>query len=317
MAESDPYEVAAAQVLRALRGKRSQVAWARRLGYRGNPITDWEHGRRFPTAPETLRVASRAKVDLERVFAAFAPAPAPSSKTRWTVAAWLDALRGSMIVAELARRSGYSRFSVARWLSGVSVPRLPDFLRLLDAMTGRTAEWVALLVAIERVPSLLTSYRRMSAARRISLELPWSEAVLRVLESSAYAGLPAHSDAFIATKLGLNEDVVAEIVLALRAAAVIRLASHTYRVDGKLSVDTKVDIETVRSLRRHWAKAASEHLNDGGDAWFAYNVISVSESDLEQIEQRLRAAFREVRAIVQDSQPSERAVLLTMQLTRW
>ncbi len=46
--------VAASQFLRAVRGKRSQVAFARRLGYRANPITDWENGRRYPTAAEAM-----------------------------------------------------------------------------------------------------------------------------------------------------------------------------------------------------------------------------------------------------------------------
>src|SRR5688572_32772090 len=36
-------ELATRQFLRALRGRRSQRAFAKRLGYRANPITDWEH----------------------------------------------------------------------------------------------------------------------------------------------------------------------------------------------------------------------------------------------------------------------------------
>jgi hypothetical protein len=114
-----------------------------------------------------------------------------------------------------------------------------------------------------------------------------------------------------------GEKDVAEILAALCDAGAIRTDAKSYRVDDKLSVDTKVDAETVKRLRRHWARAAYDHLNADGDAWFAYNVISVSEKDLERIEQRLRAAYREVRAIVQDSQPSERAALLTLQLSRW
>jgi hypothetical protein len=311
------YELAASQVLRALRGRRSQMAWARRLGYRSNPITDWEHGRRFPTAPETLRVAARGQVDLERVFAAFKPSPAPSAKQRWSVAAWLDSLRGSTSVVELARRSERSRFSVARWLSGASVPRLPDFLRLLDAATGRAAEWVALLVAIDEVPSLEPTYRRTRAARRIALALPWSEAVLRILETVEYQALDAHADAFIASKLGIREHEVADILRALGDASVIEHNARSYRVTGTLLVDTKADPDGVQRLRRHWAEVALARISAGEDDWFAYNVISVSEKDSVRIEKRLRAAYREIRGIVQSSEPSERAALLTMQLARW
>ncbi|HKP61820.1 MAG TPA: helix-turn-helix transcriptional regulator [Polyangiales bacterium] len=311
------FEQAAAELLRALRGRRSQVAWARRLGYRSNPITDWEHGRRFPTAPETLRAAARAGVDLTRVFAAFLPAPPPSAKAQWSVASWLDTLRGSMSVVALARLSGRSRFSVARWLSGASTPRLPDFLRLLEAINGRLAEWVALLVPIDRVPSLEPIYKRMSTARRVSVDLPWSEAVLRVLETTRYAALAAHSDAFVAETLALPVPVVSEIVRALESARVIERVERLYRVSGALVVDTKVDANAVQRLRRHWAQVAAARATGGTDDWFAYNVISCSEKDCELIEQRLRAAFREVRSIVAASQPIERAALLTIQLTRW
>jgi hypothetical protein len=40
--DPEVYRLAARQLLRAMRGRRSQVAFARRLGYRSNPITDWE-----------------------------------------------------------------------------------------------------------------------------------------------------------------------------------------------------------------------------------------------------------------------------------
>ena len=52
------YGRTASEFLRAIRGGRSQRALARRLDYRANPITDWEHGRRFPTAEEALTDAS-------------------------------------------------------------------------------------------------------------------------------------------------------------------------------------------------------------------------------------------------------------------
>src|SRR5262245_49966714 len=62
-------EAASSQLLRALRGKRSQRAFARRLGFRANPVTDWEHGRRYPTAQETLRAAARVGKNVTAAFA--------------------------------------------------------------------------------------------------------------------------------------------------------------------------------------------------------------------------------------------------------
>lgn len=82
-------------------------------------------------------------------------------------------------------------------------------------------------------------------------------------------------------------------------------------------VDTKSDPKGMQRLRRHWAKAALSRVGESSNDWFAYNVISVSERDCEQIEQRLRAAFRGSRGIVKDGQPCERAALLTISLARF
>lgn len=307
---------AAAQLLRALRDRRSQIAVARRLGYSGNPVTDWEHGRRFPTAPEMLRMAQQLGVSLDGAFRLFEPTPAPGGKD-WNVAEWLDSLRGSTTTVELARRAGVSRFSVGRWLSGESVPRVHDFLRMLDAISGRAAEWVAAVVPIERVPELEPMFRRTTAARRLSMGLPWSEAVLRVMETRAYISRKHHSALYISRTLGIESTQVTEVILALAEAKVIEPHGHTYRVVGTLVVDTRVEPEVYDRSRRHWARVALERVQTGQETWFAYNVISVSKKDCDRIEQRLRAAFREVRGIVKASDPSEQAALLTIQLLRW
>jgi hypothetical protein len=49
----------ARELMVALRGRRSQVAWSRRLGYRSNVAYAWESGRRSPTGAEMLRAAGR------------------------------------------------------------------------------------------------------------------------------------------------------------------------------------------------------------------------------------------------------------------
>ena len=123
-------EIVARQLVRALRGARSQQAFSRRLGYRSNPVAEWEAGRRFPTAAEILRACRVVGVNVEAAFAAFPPGTSPTDLPRW-----LDGLRGDRPLASVARDLGRSRFAVARWLSGEAEPRLPDFLALVDLLT--------------------------------------------------------------------------------------------------------------------------------------------------------------------------------------
>jgi transcriptional regulator with XRE-family HTH domain len=50
-------------------------------------------------------------------------------------------------VQDLAARTGLSRYSISRWLRGLAKPRLPDFLRLVDAISGRLPTRVDFLLS--------------------------------------------------------------------------------------------------------------------------------------------------------------------------
>jgi transcriptional regulator with XRE-family HTH domain len=314
---ADPFEQTAAAVLRALRGKRSQRALARVLGYRANPITDWEHGRRFPTAVEALRAAHVLGVDVVAAFSDFHTAPPPvSDKTgHFTLALWLTAIRGTTPIAHLAARADCSRFAMARWLSGAAQPRLPDFFRCVDAVTGRLPDLVAGLVPIESVPSLLPRYQSMQASKRLAFDAPWTEAVLRVLEVEDYRRLNEHDDHVVALRHGIPDDVARDALRRLEAAAVIRQENGLWRQDRPLSVDTRGAKEQLNALLRHWSALGYRRITARKPRdLFSYNVMSCSHADYERIRELLRRTFREMQSIVAASEPTERVALLNLQL---
>jgi transcriptional regulator with XRE-family HTH domain len=305
---------AASQFLRAVRGKRSQVAFARRLGYRANPVTDWEHGRRFPTAAEALRACERSGIDVAAAFTRFHPAepPAPGSEG---LRDWLARARGSTPIGELARRCGRSRFAVARWLSGQAQPRLPDFFALIDAITGRLPDLVAELVAIDDVPALAQRHRAASAAKRLAFEEPWTEAIVRLLETTPFAGAARHEPGRLARALGIALADEQRCLDKLLSAGVLRAQDGRYEVAGALTVDTRSDPAALRGLLTHWSEVALRRVGAGhGSDFFAYNVLSVSRQDLARIRELLRSSYREIRSIVAASEPSETAAVLNLHL---
>ncbi len=312
------FDRAAQQLLRAIRGNRSQIAFARRLGYRANPITDWENGRRFPTAREALRAARIARLPVRDAFAQFAKLPPPDIESQQELAAWLDALRGSRSISELARQTESSRSSVSRWLSGETEPRLPDFLWLIEALTTRLHDWVHYLVSVEQVPSLYGRFAQIEAARRLALERPWSEAVLRLLETDHGTCEPRRLVEEMVRLLGIDQDEIEDLLRELVEARIVEERKGRYRVIDNLNVDTSTTPEQLRKVRKHWAEVGARRIQEGHQQdWFAYNVISISNADSKRIEERLRAAYREVRGIVADSSEPQVAAVLMMQLVRW
>ena len=67
-----------------------------------------------------------------------------------------------------------------------------------------------------------------------------------------------------------------------------------------------------------WVMAAMltrpERLSAGSAGLFSFNVFAVSLADLERLRELHRSYFRELRAIVSSSAPSERIVVANVQL---
>jgi transcriptional regulator with XRE-family HTH domain len=307
-------ELVARQLLRAVRAKRSQVAFARRLGYRGNPIADWEAGRRAPTAAEALRACELSGIDVVAAFARFHRVPLLRQGKEFAAGAWLSELRGSLATTELATRAGCSRQRVARWLAATTEPRLPDFLRLVDAITGRLCDLVAELVPIDSVPSLKADYDQRVAARHLAHEEPWTEAILRVMETEAYKREEQHRDGAIAKVLGIDPGTERRCLDKLENAGVLRRRGNKYEPLRSLTVDTRA----IPRLKAHWCRVAEARLGEPrADDVFCYNVLSASQSDVERIRQLLLATFREIRSIVEHTEQDEAVALINLQLIEW
>ncbi len=317
--EPAPYAAAARELVRAVRGKRSQVALSRRLGYRANPVTDWEAGRSQPDALEVLQAARAAKLPVQVAFERFHAAPPPElARGAVALAEWLDTVRGSTPMSTLAARTRRSRFSVGRWLSAESNIKLADFLELVDAMTGRVQDWVAELVPIASVPSLLERFERTRQARALAFDAPWTEAILRVLETSAYKAHPGPSQQLIAAWLGLKPAAVEDALARMAEAGVVRREGQRFVASGELSVDTRSGPDGLRPLRAHWLGALLERAQiERATDWSAYNVMSVSTADLAGIRERMQGLFREIRATVSASEPAEEVALVLLQLVHW
>lgn len=306
--------------LRALRGRRSQRAFSRRLGYRSNIAYRWESGVCYPTARDVFAMGERFGLDVDEAastFLASAPERPPHvSLTRPDgIARFLAAARGDASIVGLAKRCGHSRFAVSRWLKGEAEPRLPEFLAVLEASTFRALDFVARFTDPSKLPSVADEWRALEAARNVAYDVPWSPAVLRVLELADYAKLKRHRPGWIATRIGISEEEESLCLSALLAARQVRLERGRYVIDSTRTVDTRADPKRSREVRAHWIEVAKQRLARGANGTFGYNVMSLSVADLEKLRELHVAYFRDMQALVAAS-PSECVVLFNTQLLR-
>ncbi|MEZ4236322.1 MAG: DUF4423 domain-containing protein [Myxococcota bacterium] len=303
------HDTVACEILRALRGRRSQVAFSRRLGYRSNVAHTWESGRRFPTGAVTFAAAERLGVPLARGLARFSRTLEGPPTTPAAVTALLRDLRRDLPVAEIAERAGRSRFQVSRWLSGRAEPRLPDLLRLVDATTGRLLDFVDVLVDPAALPSLAEGWARLQAARSLFWRYPHAQLVLLGLELAPYRALPAHDDAWLAARLDLPlYDVVSALERLAATGQIERDGAHWVPA-AVHTVDTRRNPQAGCELKRWWAGAALQRLDADG-AGVSSNAFTVREPVLAQSVELHRSTCRAMRALLAEAPGGDRLVLV-------
>jgi transcriptional regulator with XRE-family HTH domain len=309
----------AADWRRALRGRRSQVAFSRRFGYRSNIAYRWESGRCFPSASATLSMLAALGTDVRAALGRFyRSAPPWLAETEpcsvQGVARFLDDLRGQTTVAELSRRTGYSRFALTRWLRGRADPTLPELLRLIELTTRRVLDFVAAFTDPELLPSARGAWGLLQGARRAAYDEPWSHAVLRALELEEYRRLPAHQPGWIARRLGIGIELEQSSLQVLERSGQVQLCAGRYTLARVQTVDTRADPERARELRAGWAAVGVQRLRAGAPGMLSYNLSTVSRADLQKLEQLQRAHYRQLVNLIAESSPGECVVLYAAQL---
>ena len=314
------HELLARELVRALRGSRSQAAFNRRFKFKTNVVSSWERGTRYPTAARFLGVAEALGVDVRARLRAFLHEQAGQIQSdtplERVVLGLLEELRGTSTVVSIAARMGKHRIAVARWLKGQTEPRLPEFLALVDALCPRLADFVGVFCDPAQIPSLAVAWRDLVAQRRIAFDEPWSHALLRALELDRHEQLAEHEPGLLGRAVGLSEAEEERLMAQLCACRQVT------RVDGRwvncrvMAVDTGGRSTDAERLKRHWAGVALDRFAAGrlGDGLFSFNLFVVSDEDYEQIRQLHLRYFNELRSIVQNSKKNDRVVLVNQQL---
>jgi len=301
--------------VRALRGERSQAALARRLRYRSNIAYLWESGRRYPTLSSLFWLAHRTGLDVQERLDGFQRTRGRDDEP-WTVVGAAQLLRdvqGQQSAAELARTLGVSRHTVGRWFRGDTEPRLPAALALIELCTRRALDFVAVFVDPLQLPSAAPAWTRVTAARQLVRDQPWSAAVLLAVELDRYRAHPQHPDGWIAAQLGLDVDVERVCLRLLTDAGQLVLEDGLYVPTGVSSMDVNTRGRALE-LRRHWAQVNVDRTRQGPGCSGAWNLFTVSEGDYVRIKTLQREYFRALRAVVAETDSMDRLILANMQL---
>lgn len=312
------YERLASEVIRALRGDRSQLAFSRRLGRASNVVYAWESGRSFPTAAETLRAASLRGHDLPTIFERFCAErdlrldlEGRDLSDPSAVAALLSALKGTLTVSALARRVGAQRSQVSRWLSGDSEPRLPDFLRVLDASARAAGSFLACFVPLQELPSLEAQRARRDAIRAF-LEHPAVYAVIVALGLETYRRLSRHQPGWLAERLGVHLATEKLALSLLRDAGAIRWDGRRWLIADDFSLDARDAPEVIDAARKHFSRMSAERMESPRPGRFNYVLLTTTEAGIAEVERMQSEHFERLRAFAAAQRDADKVVVVNL-----
>ncbi|MFT5680933.1 MAG: transcriptional regulator with XRE-family HTH domain [Myxococcota bacterium] len=299
------------QLVRTLRGDRSQRALSRRLQYTTNIVYLWESGRRWPSAATFFWLAHRTGCAVSSVLEGWIPGEAGAEpwKTE-SVAALMRRLQGTTPATVIAAKMGLSRDVVGRWLRGSSEPKLPDLLRFVEVTSARMLDFVALFADPGALPAAAQDWRVLEAARLLARDQPWAPAVLLALELADYQSLPTHRDDWVAARLSLPVAVVSECLTLLREAGQIRSVGGRWQRLEVQAVDSRIPSRPT-DLKRWWTGVALSRM-EAAEGVASFTICAVSEHDFGRIQQLQRRYYRDLRALIAASTPSQRIVLLNL-----
>ncbi len=312
------YKRVAAEFLRAVRGKRSQRAFSRRLRYRTNISYTWESGRSSPSASRALWVAERSGIDVRAALRAFLGSvpwlEEVEVASSQAVVRLVGELRGRRSMVDIARAMQKSRFSVARYLQGEAEPRLPDFFHLIEVCSLRLLDFLATMIDPSALSAVADAWTKLETMRRAAYEVPWSQAVLRALELRSYAGLPHHLPGWIAARVGISEAEEQRCLELLQSTGQIREHDGRYVLAHSQTVDTRRDPRAAQQVKLWWSDVSIARLRAGAGGASSYNLFTVSDADFERLRELHRSYFQQMRAIIEQSEPCDRIVLACAQM---
>jgi transcriptional regulator with XRE-family HTH domain len=306
------------ELVRALRGTRSQPALSRRLGFKTNVVYFWESGRRQPSATQILELAARSHVDLGQAFRSLYPVKPPTwlregeeLHDQETVARFLSEVRGATPLVHLAELTGFSRFALARWIGGNAEPRAFEFFSVIHHSTHRLVDFLDPFTRSKPLESLSTERERVHAARRVAERFPMSQVLLRCLELSA--GKRRRATSF-AERLGITRAQEAEMLALLEATGQIGNDGHGWQLLALSPLNMWLHQETAHLHRAFWADVARRRAPTAADGLCAYNVCGVSREGFDELRRLQREYLQKARALIEKSEPVERVALLQVNL---
>ena len=309
----NPWRNTSGELIRTLRGRRTQGQVSRKLGYKANQVYRWEAGVQAVGWKEFVAFCRICGVDLRAACVELLKFEGNPARSRELARHFLGGLK----VSKFARQTGVSRFKVARWLNGRSDFTLDEVLELIERTQNGLFDFVFHLTRGAGIPR----FKAESATKRRYAELlkvhPWISVLRVCLDLAEYKRLPRHAKGFISAKTGIPVEREDDFIAQAVAAGALRWEDGKLRINN-LGTNVRGDHAVESARVRYWAEQAAEVFRVHGErskSRFQLVIYSASDAAVARIREETLDFYTKLRAILAaDGSETDRIQVLGLQL---
>lgn len=223
------FSLLAQEILVLLRGELSQVELSQKLGFSFNQCGKWESGVTIIHWQDFVRVCEALDIPWQRHFNDVFAFHQGMTIENNPVFECLSRFFGYSSLMEMAQTLHKSRSSISRLLNNQVKIHFSDILQLMDIRPFVLGSWLAKFLQPSRLESFKVKYQSELAMYKAVVSYPEAALVNFCFHLDSYWALPAHSDAWIAERVGLKEQQIPQAIEHLLKSGLIHKVGDKYR----------------------------------------------------------------------------------------
>jgi len=307
------YQVLAAQLVKARRGEITQKELSSELGYQSNVVFSWENQRDEPSARTFFRLAAITG-DVPSLLEFYAGNACPDLSQRPGVTLFLRELLGEKKISHLSIEMARNRHVVGRWLRGQTEMPLSILLQFIEVCTGRLFDFLEFFVDPKLIDEISAEYQQLLISRKSDVELPWSHAIVRMVEFPAYKKLKKHQTGWFAQHLDITHEEEQKSIDVLVQLGRLRFHKNHYQSTNDIDVKSSRDLTAMRKLGSFWMREGAQRVLTPESGRFSYKALTFSEENLIKAKQLQREYMQSLLALSEKKQPQQALTLAATQI---
>lgn len=289
-----------AEMIRNIRGTKSQSFVNQRLSFKSNQIHRWETGQRNISWLNFVKLCKIRKIPLAPVLWNTILYDYPIERT--------DLLVNHLVLGhttkQVSRTLDLNYHRVRRWQLMKTEPDLIDVLSLMSLLPGQLENFIIRLceAGAFAVPKSLVVHSLNPTS--VIFRHPIAGALTAVLELDDYQNRDRHSSAEIARLLQTPISEIEECLKALLNSGMVKIDKNGLYKPVEVNIDTSgLDSKNRARLRAFWFERFARQLQSGdlnfsGPSKLSYLLHAVSEAGYTELVEQLRIFYRNVDKIV-------------------